>query len=99
MEFVTDYYVPQSLKKIVFLSGGENIERTVRAYAFMNLTSLEEVEFAEGIEYIAQGAFSGCVNLGKNAALTLPSTLLSIGERAFTATAVCTLSPIKRERR
>lgn len=83
VEFVTDYYVPQSLKKIVFLSGGENIERTVRAYAFMNLTSLEEVEFAEGIEYIAQGAFSGCVNLGKNAALTLPSTLLSIGERAF----------------
>ena len=57
----------------------------------MNVTSLQKVSLAEGIQEIGKKAFYNCISLGKEmkagneevAPLSLPSTLVTINDYAF----------------
>ena len=59
--------------------------RSLGDYAFEDCKSLQSVLLPEGIEDIPSMCFSNCMALSE---ITLPSTLKTIGLRAFTGTAV-----------
>ena len=54
--------------------------KRIEANAFRDNTSLQEVVFSEGLEYIGADAFRGCINLEK---IELPDTVTEIKDRAF----------------
>lgn len=54
--------------------------KTVGNYAFTNCSSLREMDFCDGLNSIGEHAFTGCMLTS----VTLPSSLMSIGEDAFT---------------
>ena len=62
--------------------------KTIKAMAFDFLLSLETLELNEGLETIENMAFWCCRKLK---AVNLPSTLVSIGDNAFSSTGIETL--------
>ncbi|MGN0028376.1 MAG: leucine-rich repeat domain-containing protein [Marinilabiliaceae bacterium] len=66
-----------NLKKATF-EGGSNLK--VSDYVFAGDSALEEITFGEGIENIGSGIVASCANLRT---VNLPSTLKSIGDKAF----------------
>ena len=58
-----------------------NVQR-IESYAFAGCTSLESIEFEEGVSYIGVNAFYNCRKL---TSVTFPSSLRTIGAGAFGA--------------
>lgn len=91
--FSQTYYIPSTLKKII-LGQGEFVDREIAPFAFMNLTSIQELVLPAGLKSIGEGAFLNCVSLGSmtegesivSLPVQLPASLLSIGKQAFKGT-------------
>lgn len=70
-------YVPQTLTKINIKPAKEY---SIPMYAFSGLVNLRQVELADNIKAIGEGAFSGCLNLKD---ITIPSAVTKIYDSAF----------------
>ncbi len=89
-QFSETYYIPSTLKKITLKSGALT-DREIAPFAFMNITSLQELVLPEGLSSIGEGAFLNCISLGSknedgsiiSLPIQLPSSLLHIGRQAF----------------
>lgn len=85
--YANDYYIPNSLKEIVFKEDNFPVDRKVAPYSFMNIKSLKKIVLADGIQEIGQWAFYNCESLGvvddQVIPLGIPSTLTKIGDYAF----------------
>ena len=66
--------------------------QTIGKYAFGN-SNIEEVSFAEGLQFIGDDAFWGCSNL---TSVKYPSTLMKIGDRAFAGTKILSVSGVNQ---
>jgi len=92
-----DFIVPENVKSIgngAFLGEGfENVKilgkiRYMGRHVFSpddNGSRLKHVELSEGVETLGDLAFSGCYNLKS---ITLPSTLMSMGDNPFSNSGV-----------
>lgn len=84
------YHIPSTLKKII-LKEGAFADREITPFAFMNLTSVQELILPAGLKIIGEGAFLNCVSLGSKVEggsivslpVRLPASLLRIGKQAF----------------
>lgn len=83
LNIVKDFY--KVVKKLII--PGSFVE--VQENLFKGGTSLEKVEFREGVQKIADGAFSGCTGL---TSISFPDTLKEIGNKVFENTSISNLT-------
>ena len=67
-----------TITKVIIPEGVE----TISAYAFANLTALQEVVFPSSLKYIEYGAFYGCTNLQK-ISFSGENNITTINQQAF----------------
>lgn len=77
------YFKNQIVKKVTISS----TFTTIKAYSFIGVTSLEEVNLPSNLESLGDYSFSSCSNLKK---INLPSSINQIGECCFSSCASLT---------
>lgn len=92
----------QNLNKIVFPASLQSIPRLSLEYDGSELQNLTEIEFKtdikdgikKGVKYITENAFNGSSKLD---GVTIPDTIISVGEYAFSATGLTKISLPNKE--